>query len=127
MTLTQTLALLIGLYMIAGGIALLREGATYVGVIKIFRENAALGYLAGVVTFAIGGALVALHNDWSTLLSSVISLVGWAALIEGFLLIALRDPFMKTFEKIAFTDGVIKGFGIGTLLLGAVLLYCGWQ
>ena len=125
MTLTQTLAVLIGVYMVAGGIALLREGKAYASVISEFRTNTALGYLAGVITFAIGGALVALHNDWSTTLSSVITFVGWAALIEGILLIAFREPFMRIFEKITFSGPVVTGFGAGTLAFGAGLLYCG--
>lgn len=123
MTITQTIAMIIGVYMLAGGIGLLREGASYGNVLKEMRDSISLSFIGGIMTFAIGGSIVALHNDWSNPLAIAVSLVGWAALIEGGLILALRETFLGFVEKISFTPMVVRGFGILTLAFGAWLLY----
>lgn len=123
MTITQTLGTIIGVYMLAGGIGLIREGEAYGHVLKEMRESISLSFIGGIMTFAIGGAIVALHNDWSNPLAIAVSLVGWAALIEGGLILALREVFLGLVEKISFTPMVARGFGILTFAFGAWLLY----
>jgi len=123
MTTTHTLAALIGLYFLAGGVGLLvdRNNAT-----KLMRELTAqpmFGYLGGLIAFAIGGAIVGVHNNWNSLLSGFVSLVGWLSLLEGVLMLACRKWFLGLFARLTLSSIMVSAFGFGTLLAGVVLVW----
>jgi len=126
LSLTEFLALAFGLYMIAAGIGLLSEGDNYNQIISDFKDNAALGYLAGILAFALGVVIVRFHNDWSSVMAGVVSLIGWAALVEGVLMLAFRRAFLGVFAGINFSSAVTRGFGVACVALGAWLVFSGW-
>lgn len=125
LTLTQGLAALIGLYFVSAGLGLLRDRSGVAAMLDALKTQPLMGYLSGLIAFVIGGAMVALHNDWSSLLAGFVSLVGWCALIEGVLMLAFREQFFAVFDDWMTRDGFIKGAAIATLIVGAVLLWCG--
>ena len=122
---TQILAILIGLYFLAAGIGLITDSKTFAGMMKTMKDQPVFGYLGGLIAFAVGGAIVATHNDWSSVLSGFVSLIGWVALIEGILLIAFRKWFVGLFTRLNISAGFAKLMGIGTAIAGAVLIYAG--
>lgn len=119
---TSTLASLIGLYFVAAGTGLLVDRDIFTKVIAELRDQTVLGFIAGIVTFVIGGAIVAIHNDWSGLLAGVVSLVGWLALAEGVLMLAFRRWFLGLFLGFDFSPRAITAFGAGTTILGLLLI-----
>lgn len=123
MTTTDILTALIGLYFLAAGTGLLRDRAGALRMIADLKTQPVVGYLAGLFTFVLGGALVAVHNDWSTLQSGFVSLIGWAALIEGVLLLSFRDKFLSAFDGMFSSDSVLKTMALVVMALGAVLLF----
>ncbi|MEE2566382.1 hypothetical protein [Hyphobacterium marinum] len=125
-SLTESLARILGLYMLAGGIGLLIDPKAYDGVMENFRANPALAYISAVVVFTIGAALVTLHNQWSSWPQIIVSLIGWAALVEGILMLAVRRSFFALVAKIPLGMGMLRGFGVLTLVLGALYLYAGF-
>ncbi len=122
---TQILAVFIGLYMVAAGIGLLTGRGSYATMIEELRENTALGFLTGAFVFALGVAMVAVHNLWTGPLEIVVSLIGWAALIKGALLLAMRRPFLDLVHVVPFTAATAVPYGIAVIVLGAVLLCAG--
>ncbi len=120
---TELLAALIGLYMLAGGAGMLSDRDVWSKVIREIAASPALGYVAGILAFAIGAAIVAVHNRWDTPLGIFVSLIGWAALIEGVLMLALRRPFIGFFARLA--PSASAGRIIASLIAaaGAILLY----
>jgi len=124
LTLTQGLAALIGLYFLAAGVGLLCERERLGQMFQELKAQPMLGYLGAVVAFAIGGAIVSVHNDWSTWLSSFVSLMGWGALLEGTLLLAARTWFLELFEGVLTSDGFLKAISYATIAAGIVLLWC---
>ncbi len=125
LSVTQILAVFIGLYMVAAGIGLLTGRNSYVTMIEELRENTALGFLTGAFVFALGAAMVAVHNLWTGPLEIVVSLIGWAALIKGALLLAMRRPFLDLVHVVPFTAATAVPYGIAVIVLGAVLLCAG--
>ena len=123
LSLTDYLALMFGVYLIAAGLGLFFEGEAYNDMIDVFRDNAALGYIAGVMAFVVGVVIVRIHNDWSSLEAIIVSLVGWFSLIEGVLILAFRRPFLAAVGKIGFSGPMLAGFAIFCFLLGGVLLF----
>ncbi len=122
---TQILAVFIGLYMVAAGIGLLTGRGSYATMIEELRDNTAFGFLTGAFAFALGAAMVAVHNLWTGPLAIVVSLVGWAALIEGVLILAIRRRFLDLVKVVPLTGAAEVPFGIAIIVLGVVLLYAG--
>ena len=123
LTTTQFLAGLIGLYFLAAGVGVLSERNNFSGLLKELNTQPMLGYLGGIIAFAIGGAIVGIHNDWSSLLSGFVSLVGWISLAEGVLMLAYsRKWYLGLFTRIALSPGLVTVFGLGTLIIGVVLI-----
>ncbi len=127
MPVTQILAALIGLYFICGGIAILNDRKVMTGMMQSLAEQPLLGYLGGVLAFAIGGTILAVHSLWTGWLASFVTLVGWVALAEGVLLIAARERFLSIVSKVNLDGrfGTIMSFaiiGLGGVLLAASLL-----
>ncbi len=122
---TQILAVFIGLYMVAAGIGFLTGRGSYASLIDELRDNTALGYVTGAFVFALGAAMVAVHNLWTGPLAIVVSLIGWGALIEGVLLLAIRRTFLGLVKVVPFTPATMVPFGIAAIVLGAVLAIAG--
>jgi len=55
----------------------------------------------------------------------VVSLVGWAALIEGVLILAIRRRFLDLVKVVPLTGAAEVPFGIVVIVLGAVLAIAG--
>jgi hypothetical protein len=120
---TQVIAALIGLYMLAGGVGMLTDHNVWSRVIKEFAGSPALGYLAGILAFAVGAAIVAAHNRWETPLEIIVSIIGWAALVEGMLMLAVRRPFLGFFARLAPSAAPARMIAGLIVAAGAVLLY----
>ena len=125
LSVTQILAVFLGLYMVAAGIGLLTSHKSFATMIKEFSENTALGFLAGAFTFALGAAMVSVHNLWTGPLSIVVSLLAWWTLIKGALLLAIRRPYLDLMKGIPFTRATVTAYGIVIIVLGAVLAIAG--
>ena len=123
LTITQILGVIIGLYMVATGIGLLTGRGSYTTLIDELRDNTALGYLTSVFVFVLGAVIVAVHNRWTGPVAIVVSLVGWAALIEGVLMLAIRRPFLGLVRVVPFTAATMMPFGIVGIVFGALLLF----
>jgi len=120
---TQSFALFIGLYMLAGGIGILVDHKNCAGLIDEFRASIAVSYLAGVIVFVIGAVIVALHNVWTGPAAILVSLRGWGALVEGCLLLAFRRPFLNLVGRFPMSAKTMVPFGIFAVAIGAWLFY----
>ena len=123
MTITETLALFLGLYCVAAGIGLVADWKSFTKIIDELQEYSILGFFAGIITFTLGAVIVTLHNSWTDPLSIIVSLFGWGALIEGFFLLALRRPFLRLVSFFPLTVKTMIPYGIFAILLGLVMIY----
>lgn len=125
LSVTQILAVSLGLYMVAAAIGLLTERNSYATMIDELRENTALGFLTGAFVLALGAAMVAVHNLWTGPLAIVVSILAWWTLVKGVLLLAIRRPFLDLVNVVPFKSVNRVPFGIAVIVFGAVLLYAG--
>ncbi|MFP3944566.1 MAG: DUF2065 domain-containing protein [Alphaproteobacteria bacterium] len=123
---TEILARIFGLYMIAAGIGVLFSRSLFSRMLDELRGGVTLAYLSGVLAFAVGAVTVSLHNDWAGPPAAVISLIGWLALAEGTLLLAAPRPFLNALARVRLKGGVITGLGAFAVLLGGWLLAAGF-
>jgi uncharacterized protein YjeT (DUF2065 family) len=117
---TNLLALFIGLYLVAGGIALIREPDFYRQALVGLRDDAVAGFVTGLVAFVIGAVIVSLHNTWDTVLAAFVSLIGWVALVEGLALIAVRRDFLDLAARLVMTGTVLRAVSIGSVVIGVL-------
>ncbi|MFN0262807.1 hypothetical protein ACKTEK_02915 [Tepidamorphus sp. 3E244] len=119
---TQAIALFFSLYLLAAGIRVMSDRGMVAEIFADLRASPLVTYLCGLVAFVTGAAVVAVHNVWNTPLEIIVSLVGWAALVEGVLLVAIPQTFLGWFSAIADNRGLHKVFGGVTLAFGVLLL-----
>lgn len=116
---TVWLSVLLGAYLLAGGIGILMRGDRWTEMIADFERSPGLVMIAGAIAFAVGAAIVSLHNVWSDPAAIIVSAVGWMALVEGLVLIAAPDLWLRFARPIMRYSRI---WGVIMLVLGAFLL-----
>jgi uncharacterized protein YjeT (DUF2065 family) len=120
--LTLRLAEAIGLYMIVVGIGGLVAPQRWRAMMDDLDRSPGLVMALGFAVFAVGAALVLIHSIWTDPLAIIVSLVGYAALIEGALLLAVPGPLLKVgFWSLPFT----RVWAIVSIVLGILLFLAG--
>ncbi len=122
--LTLTLAKAIGVYMIAAGLSGLFAPARWRAIVDDLRANAALTYFAGVAAFAIGSAIVIAHHVFTDVLGTVITLIGWAGVVEGLILIVWPKPLLDLGASLV-RPAATRPIAIVAIVVGVVLLVLG--
>src|SRR5580765_7854786 len=98
--LTLHLLVLIGLYELAAGIAGITGRVEWKAMTDEFVRSPSLSFVTGFMTFAIGGVMIMNHHHWTDPLAIIVSLVGWIALAEGLLIMALPEPLFAFSRRI---------------------------
>lgn len=121
--LTLRLAEAIGLYMIVVGLGGLVAPLRWRQVMDDLDRSPALVIAIGFAVFAVGAALVLIHSIWTDPLAIIVSLIGYVALVEGALLLAVPAPLLKIGRwSMQFTRvWAIISIGLGILLFLAGL------
>ncbi len=123
--LTLFLAKAIGGYMVLAGLSGLTSPHRWEKLLEDMRTSTALTYVTGVLVFALGAVMVYVHTFWTDPLAIVISVIAWAALIEGALFIAIPEIFLKLSVSL-LRPSAFKPFAISVIGFGLVLLTCGF-
>jgi uncharacterized membrane protein HdeD (DUF308 family) len=79
--------------------------------------------LSGIVHFLIGMAVVLNHMLWGSALEVTVTLIGFAFLVKGVLLILLPEVALKSNET---TVGRLPIIGIGFLIVSIYLAYAAY-
>ncbi len=119
---TLHLAVLTGAYMLAAGLGGFAKPKLWLDMLENFRANPGLTYLAGVVTFVIGAVMTVLHHHWSDPVAFLVSLFGFAALVEGMIALAFPQFLLRIAEGML---QFVRPFAIATMAVGAFLLIAG--
>jgi uncharacterized membrane protein HdeD (DUF308 family) len=126
MLLTILLAKVLGLYMLIAGIAVLLRKREFLLAIGAFVEDKSTRLIAALFTLLVGLFLVNLHNDWSTLPSSLITLFGWIATIKGIAYLVLKETTLEKLVKYFYNRKWFLIDGIISVLLGLYLAGFGY-
>jgi hypothetical protein len=126
MPLTYFLAQLIGLYCLLIGCALLFRKKMMVEVINDMYRNPSVLFVVGLIATFLGLLVVLNHNYWNSgFLALVVTLVGWAALLKGGVILFVPEMTvswvrMARLEKFAYVYAVI------VLIVGLYLVHGGF-
>ena len=120
--LTLRLAEAFGLYMIVVGIGGLVSPQRWQAMMDDLQRSPGLVMALGFPVFAVGAALVLIHSIWADPLAVIVSLIGYAALTEGALLLAVPGPMIRIgLWSLNFT----RVWAIVSILLGLALFLAG--
>ncbi len=92
-------------------------------IMDSLEGNAALIYVLGAFMLIAGSALVLTHNIWRGWPEIPISLISWAAGIEGAIMLIYPPLLMGFSRKLAPNNLFIRAFALGTMAFGLALLW----
>lgn len=119
MTSSAYLALLFGTYIIAVSIPMIVDQKRLVGVMQDFIDSPPLIFLTGILALVGGMSVICFHNIWTADWRSLVTLFGWAAAIEGVLMIIWPGPLIRFAKSILKQSSLISVLGFIYLALGA--------
>lgn len=89
--------------------------------IALFVDNDALSLVMGILILPISLAIIAFYNNWDSLASTILMVIGWLALLKSMVLL-MRPGLIQAFVKKEFVHKWLWLDGISGILLGLALL-----
>ena len=120
------LAKLIGPVLLLMGAGMIVNAKAYRPVLEEIVRNRAIMFLAGIISFPAGLAVVLTHNVWVADWPVIITVMGWLTAIAGALRLVAPHQAIK-FGRGAYEapNGILFG-AIFWTLLGVVLCFFGY-
>ena len=120
------LARLIGPLFVVIGAGLLTNRDNYRTLAREFLDSPALIYIAGIIAFLGGLAIVLTHNRWSIGWPLVITILGWVTLIGGVLRIVIPRASAELGERMIRNEGWLPIAAAIYIALGLWLSVAGY-
>jgi hypothetical protein len=120
------LAKLLGPTLLLVGIGLFINRAGYRAMAREFLASRALIYLAGMLAFIPGLALVLVHNVWAADWRILITLLGWITVIAGVIRILFPQEVTRMGTRIINSPIAYSISGAAMLAIGAFLSFHGF-
>jgi len=120
------LAKIIGPYCIIVAVAFLFNRQNYQKVAEAFLSSDGLRCLGAMIGLLIGLLLVNTHNVWETSWVTIITVIGWIALIKGITLFIFPDQFTQFANAYRQKSTLLKYQLSLTLLFGVFLSFKGY-
>ena len=120
---TTYLAQILGLTYLVVGLGILVNENHYKSMIKQFMDNKSFMYFGGVISLIVGYNIVTFHNVWGQSWEVLITIIGWMALLKGFILLVQPHAYDNLVQWMLARMHVMKFI---TLVLGAVFAYFGF-
>ncbi len=126
MDMTLFLAQVMGIYFLVAGVGVLMNPARMKGAVREAQRSYLLPYFDGAIALIVGLLIVLNHNMWNDLLTSLVSLVGWVAVLEGVLMLTLPQKSISALME-SFAGAHLGRFmGVVSVVIGIYLVYQGF-
>lgn len=116
---TLLLATAIGVMSLASGVGAFVDPQRWRDVFAELEGSPGLVLAMAILAYAFGAFIVVIHNIWADPLSITVSAIGWASLVEGVLLLAVPDWYLRLARRLVTYS---RAWAIFAILLGAFLL-----
>lgn len=125
MELSNVIAQILGVIYVVVGLGFLLNQDYYRKAIKQIVSGAAVPYFGGVAALTVGYLITYYHNIWEKDWVTLITVVGWLALLKGFIYLMAPDFGIKLANNMLkkSNPGV---WGIFIFALGLVFVYFGF-
>lgn len=121
MPLTLMLAKVFGLALIVMSIALLTKRAFFAKITRDFLQQDLLRLIVSFLELVAGLFIVIGHNVWSPMPAAVITVIGWAFVLEGASYLLLPEKWTARFVNAVNRPQVFLAGAIVSLIVGIYL------
>lgn len=126
MTTSILFARFLGPVMLIAAASMLSDRDAIRDIVQDFMNSPALIYLAGVLTLAMGIAIITFHNFWVLDWRIIITFFGYIAVVSGIFRMAFPTQVKLMGEWMLLTPYIIRGAAILNLIMGGFLTYKGF-
>ena len=100
----------------------------YADVFKGLAKEKSFYLVDGIAETLIGIVMVLSHNLWVTLPEIVVSLLGWAVLVEGVLVLLMGKAYIKSLFSLFSKDmkSMMVWSALFSLIVGGYLVWVGY-
>jgi hypothetical protein len=120
------LAQLIGPLLLVMGVGMVSDRENFRSMAEEFLASRALIYIAGLLAFVPGLAIVLVHNVWAFDWRLIITLLGWLSLLGGIFRLLLPRQVTAVGSAVLARRNYLTIGGVVTLALGALLSLFGY-
>ncbi|MBT4916851.1 hypothetical protein HN709_04955 [Candidatus Peregrinibacteria bacterium] len=113
-------AQILGLVYVVLGLGMLLNGAYYKKTFDELLKSPSFMFFGGIMSLILGFLIVRVHNFWVMDWTVIVTIIGWGALLKGFMiflapkaLISFSKPILKNVQLIgffAFVLGLVMGY-----------------
>ena len=114
-------AKILAIYLLSVGIGMLTGNINIKNLYSSFEKSEGLLIISGFICIVLGFLLVQYHNIWVKDWTVLVTIVAWATLIKGVLLIASPNTVMSIGKNVWKNNSQALSYLV--LALGAVLAY----
>jgi len=115
----------LALYYLAVGFGVLSGRLILPKVIKSYENSPGLSVTTGFILIVLGTLVVWYHNIWIQDWIVIITLVGWASLIKGIVMI-VSPKWFYSFSRKILSSRIMHGWGVGLIIIGLLCGYFGF-
>lgn len=126
MHLSVALAQIFGMFYVILGLAMLFNTNYYRKLYADFFKNPPALLLWGILALFVGIFIILFHNYWVYSWETIITVIGWCALIEGVVLLLSPQQLEVITSGLLKKTGFVLFTGTITLIVGLVLGYFGF-
>ncbi|OHA58100.1 MAG: hypothetical protein A2571_03615 [Candidatus Vogelbacteria bacterium RIFOXYD1_FULL_44_32] len=126
MELSIFLSQALGIYLVLIGLICITRRKMMMAAVADMINNRALIYLVGILELLAGIGLVLVHNIWAWNATVIITITGWAMLIEAIAYLVLPYRVVAKIFRRFNTKNWYVGGGLVAVLLGAYLAAVGF-
>lgn len=127
MTPSTFIARILGPVLVIVGLCLLLEPEAFRVMAGEFVRNAGLIYLSGIISIAVGLAILNVHHLWVPDWRAIITLFGWLALIGGIFRVLATSAVARVGDKVITHPRWLIVGAVGTLVVGGFLTIMGYR
>ena len=124
--LTLFLVQIIGIYALISGLSGLLYPARLQKAMNEMQKSYVLPYFDGGFALIAGLFIVLIHNVWVGGPASLVSLIGWLAVIEGVVMLLLPQKTIASIAEKFSSKNFALAMSILSLIVGAYFVYNGF-
>jgi hypothetical protein len=120
------IARLLGPAILLAGLSLIAHPAFYRAVANEVQGSRGLLYLFGMIRFVAGLAVVLVHNVWTADWRTVVTLIGWAAMLRGALILAMPEQVLSWTRRALAREVLLPVSAAVAIAVGGALCFFGY-
>ncbi|MDP2090641.1 MAG: hypothetical protein Q8K30_03495 [Candidatus Gracilibacteria bacterium] len=122
MNITVLTSSVLGPILLLLGIGLFINSKYYKNILEHVTDKSHTLIFVGIIGMILGAYMVSNNNILEGTPELIISIIGWAVLLDSSLILALPDSFTKWARSMKYEINTIKSIGLIFIVLGLYLL-----